>query len=148
MSRLGSVSRRTIGPSPPAFGRHPRGARDARSPACHADCNTRKHHILHVKFADTPHEANNTPGNAPLRMGNVRSHTRWLENYRCLVAYTKENGHSLVPRSYVTPDGFKLGIWVADQRRRRHLHSESEEASLERLRGWVWDASNWQSIRA
>lgn len=80
-------------------------------------------------------------------MANLRNHERWMQNYQRLVAYAKENGHCVVPRSYVSSDGFKLGIWVSDQRRRMHVHSQEELNALEALRGWVWNAANWHQFR-
>lgn len=80
-------------------------------------------------------------------MANVRNHDNWMKNYRRLVAYSKEHGHCLVPRSVVLRDGFKLGIWTAEQRRRRQYHDAREIAALEALPGWVWNASDWRQTR-
>jgi hypothetical protein len=80
-------------------------------------------------------------------MGRIRDHQLWLCQYQRLMTYASEHGHSLVPRSYVTSDGFRLGIWVSDQRKRKQHHSADEVAKLEALPGWRWDATNWQSVR-
>lgn len=80
-------------------------------------------------------------------MANVHNHENWLKNYRRLVAYSKEQGHCLVPRSFVSRDGFKLGIWTAEQRRRRQALEAREIVALETLPGWVWDASDWRQLR-
>nr|WP_297354080.1 helicase associated domain-containing protein [uncultured Caldimonas sp.] len=71
-----------------------------------------------------------------------------MKNYQRLVAYAKEHGHALPPRSFVSGDGFKLGIWAAEQRRRRQYHDAREVAALEALPGWVWDARDWRQTRA
>lgn len=80
-------------------------------------------------------------------MANARNHEKWLKNYQRLVAYTQEHGHCSVPRSFVSSEGFKLGIWAADQRRRRHSHSLEETRALEELSGWVWNAEGWRKTR-
>jgi hypothetical protein len=83
----------------------------------------------------------------PTLMANVRNHDNWMRRYQLLVVYAKEHGHALVPRSYVSRDGFKLGIWTAEQRRRRQYHDARETAALEALPGWMWDARNWRQAR-
>ena len=80
-------------------------------------------------------------------MANVRNHKKWMRNFERLSAYTQEHGHSLVPRSFVSNDGFKLGIWTADQRRRWRSHSPDEVRALEALDGWVWNAAEWHKVR-
>jgi hypothetical protein len=80
-------------------------------------------------------------------MARIRDHQLWLKKYHQLMMYAREHGHSLVPRSYVTLDGFRLGIWVSEQRKRKEHHSSAEVAKLEALPGWRWDATHWQSVR-
>jgi hypothetical protein len=48
-------------------------------------------------------------------------------------------GHHRVPLSYKTKDGFKLGLWVANQRHRRDVTSGERQQRLEMLKGWSWD---------
>ena len=45
------------------------------------------------------------------------------------------------PLHYVTPDGFKLGSWVSDQRKNKskNLLSQDRIERLEALPGWSWD---------
>ena len=72
----------------------------------------------------------------------------WDESYRRLEAYRAEHGNCLVPLSYVTSDGGKLGRWVGTQRQVRKGKggelSEERAARLEAL-GFVWDllAAAW-----
>ena len=40
----------------------------------------------------------------------------------------------------MTNDGFKLGLWVGNQRGRRNRLSTELRATLEALPGWVWDS--------
>ena len=71
-----------------------------------------------------------------------RDDAAWDESYRRLEAYRAEQGDCLVPTSYVTPDGGKLGTWVVNQRQARKGKggglSEERTARLEAL-GFVWD---------
>jgi len=56
-----------------------------------------------------------------------------------LRAYTAVQDHAKVPRSYVTDDGFKLGVWVSSRRsdRREGTLSAERVAELNAL-GMVW----------
>lgn len=70
-----------------------------------------------------------------------------MKNYQRLVAYAQEYGHCLVPRSFVSSEGFKLGIWAAEQRRRKQAHTPEEACALEALSGWAWNATEWRQTR-
>ena len=52
-----------------------------------------------------------------------------------------QHGNTKVPSSYVTPDSFKLGSWVSDQRKNKskNLLSQNRIERLETLPGWSWD---------
>ena len=65
----------------------------------------------------------------------------WKGNFQRLRAYAEEHGHVLVPRSYETPDGFKLGGWVNMQRvaKSKGRLSREQIAKLDEY-GFVWDA--------
>ncbi len=43
---------------------------------------------------------------------------RWQLAYEHAAAYRQEHGHLKVPDRYVCPDGFKLGAWIFQQRKR------------------------------
>ena len=66
----------------------------------------------------------------------------WEAGFRRLEAYKADNGDCLVPKRYETADGFKLGIWVGNQRQKYQGKqgglSESQQSRLEEL-GMVWD---------
>ena len=81
-------------------------------------------------------------------MPNVRNHSNWLERFQRLADYAQVHGHCVPARSFVMKDGFRLGIWASEQRKRRHKHTAEETAALEALPGWTWNASNWKSIRS
>ena len=60
-----------------------------------------------------------------------------------LTAYAGTNGHRDVPLGYVTDDGFELGAWTARRRTQREAGTLTieNEATLDALDGWVWDAA-------
>jgi hypothetical protein len=64
---------------------------------------------------------------------------RFEEGMRRLRRYVEREGHSRVPRRH-EERGFKLGVWVMDQRQRRRLGRLSAERArrLSRLPGWSW----------
>lgn len=64
----------------------------------------------------------------------------WAKSLERLHKYSADEGRACVPANYVTEDGYKLGIWVRDQRyehKKGNLSKEQEQA-LEQLPGWVW----------
>ncbi len=77
-------------------------------------------------------------------MANVRNHAQWLERYKHLQRFVATHGHALVSRTYQTPDGFKLGIWVSEQRRRKATHSAEEVKLLEALPLWTFNGHLWR----
>ena len=62
----------------------------------------------------------------------------WEDGFGQLQRYVETEGHALVPQSHLSPDGFRLGLWVSNQRARRRRLSPERRARLEALRGWVW----------
>ncbi len=65
----------------------------------------------------------------------------WEDGYAHLVAFADDHGTSRVPQSYVTHDGCRLGGWVAAQRRAgRQGRSFTQQARLDGLPDWTWDA--------
>ncbi|MFM8856316.1 MAG: Helicase associated domain protein, partial [Actinomycetota bacterium] len=65
---------------------------------------------------------------------------KWEEGFGYLQGYVAEFGNAKVPQSYRCPDGFRLGQWVAVQRRNNVTGSINAERQrrLEALPGWVW----------
>jgi superfamily II DNA or RNA helicase len=63
---------------------------------------------------------------------------RWEANFQHLRNYVMEHGNPLVPRSYKTIDGTKLGHWVSDQRVKQNKLPKRQRIRLERLQGWRW----------
>ena len=63
---------------------------------------------------------------------------QWEKGYAEAKAYYEENGNLNVPVSYVSPDGYKLGGWIADRREKgKEKHSKEQQARLDAL-GMVW----------
>jgi len=50
-------------------------------------------------------------------------------------------GSSSIPIDYKTHDGFRLWIWVTNQRRRRSRLNEDQVQLLESVSGWTWSLS-------
>ncbi|WP_280471737.1 helicase associated domain-containing protein [Nocardia cyriacigeorgica] len=67
---------------------------------------------------------------------------QWESGFSRLVAYVDQHGHACVPQSYIDESGFRLGVWVLTQRRRKIKGAISDE-QVERLEGlpdWTWNA--------
>jgi len=62
----------------------------------------------------------------------------WEFWFGMLEAFVKEEGHSKVPISYKTVDGYRLGGWVSKQRLNRIQLAHERESRLESL-GFDWD---------
>lgn len=69
--------------------------------------------------------------------------TGWKEGYQHAKEFFEENGHLFITKKYVTPDGFKLGKWIWEQRD-RYLGLSKYEISDERIEmlediGMFWE---------
>jgi hypothetical protein len=73
----------------------------------------------------------------------AKSQGGWESGFRNLSEYAGVNGNCLVQSTYVLPDGYKLGSWVATQRTRKNVLSQDKQARLDALPGWVWDARSY-----
>lgn len=70
----------------------------------------------------------------------------WDQGMARLQMWTRSHGHSRVPQRYVTPDGYRLGKFVHNQRTAyrmrgqtsRHVMTSARIAALEALPGWSW----------
>jgi superfamily II DNA or RNA helicase len=64
--------------------------------------------------------------------------TQWEEGFEHLQAYVKEYKDCRVSRQYKSPDGYRLGQWISEQRHNRDTLSPERKARLDAL-GFVWD---------
>lgn len=79
----------------------------------------------------------------------MSSEERWQHGFATLLAFVNENGHSRVPKAFVSPDEFQLGRWVGKQRaaNRDGKLSADRVSKLEAIPGWTWTLRNaaWNS---
>jgi hypothetical protein len=73
---------------------------------------------------------------------------RWRKAYDHLLRFVEREGNAFVHQDAVE-DGFRLGIWVFEQRRlyNRGRLLPYRASRLDALPGWVWDvwATRWES---
>ena len=71
----------------------------------------------------------------------------WEQNFVALLKFKRREGHCCVP-TFHREDDFKLGWWVATQRRNRKEMSPERSARLNRV-GFVWSpGSRWGGASA
>lgn len=64
---------------------------------------------------------------------------QWDEGLNYVREFVKENGHSRVPQYYKTENGYPLGQWVSERRKKKDTLSTERRAQLEALPGWAWN---------
>jgi transcriptional regulator with XRE-family HTH domain len=65
---------------------------------------------------------------------------QWETHFSQLLDYVRHHGDARVPRSYITPDGGRLGAWAVEQRNHfaRGMLDPDRSVRLEELPGWTW----------
>jgi hypothetical protein len=63
----------------------------------------------------------------------------WEQSYELLRQYARREGHARVPAKHLEGSD-KLGSWVSYQRTSRDRLTREQQARLERLPGWTWNA--------
>jgi len=67
---------------------------------------------------------------------------QWEKGFRYLTEFAAQTGHCRVSQGFKTSDGYRLGRWVAVQRRHQESMSLERKARLETLPGWAWRISD------
>ena len=65
---------------------------------------------------------------------------KWEEGFAYLKEFSDRKGHCRVPQSYISADGYRLGLWISKQRATQDTMDVDRRQRLEALRGWSWDA--------
>jgi hypothetical protein len=63
---------------------------------------------------------------------------QWEEGFSYLEEFSERERHCQIPQTFKTDDGYRLGQWVAVQRRTKNKMALDRRQRLQALPGWVW----------
>jgi hypothetical protein len=63
---------------------------------------------------------------------------QWEEGFSYLKQFSEQRGHCRVAHRFKTDDGYRLGLWVQNQRAKKDTVEPDRRQRLEALPGWVW----------
>jgi Helicase associated domain len=71
---------------------------------------------------------------------------QWEEGFSHLQRLSDRVGNCRVPRGYNAEDGYRLGLWIANQRKARATMKFDHRRRLEALPGWSWQpySDKWE----
>jgi hypothetical protein len=72
--------------------------------------------------------------------------SHWEKGFSYLQRYSDRAGDCRVPRGYSAEDGYRLGLWVANQRKARATMTFDHRRRLEASPGWSWQpySDKWE----
>ena len=72
---------------------------------------------------------------------------QWETGFRYLTEFANREGHCRVPQQHQTNDGFRLGVWVGNQRATMDWLPVARKEQLEALPKWVWNTltDKWEA---
>lgn len=77
-----------------------------------------------------------------------KTDTVWNNRYKAAKRYFEKHGDLMVPASYITEDGIKLGVWISNLRAYRKNCAHKNTLTPERIKklddiGMVWDGLDY-----
>ena len=82
-----------------------------------------------------------------IRENTTRNDLAWEEQYRAAQSFYQNNGHLLIPKTYVSGSGKSVGRWIQSQRanRKQGKLTEKQVRMLDEI-GMVWSVEIHQTV--
>jgi superfamily II DNA or RNA helicase len=68
----------------------------------------------------------------------------WEKGFCNLKKFAEQVGHANVPQNHKMADGYRIGLWVRNQRREKNIMSPERKVQLEGIEGWSWGQHKWE----